>query len=159
MNESDRAELVTSLGFFNFAATYAAAADKLRTCKVRGTHPHSPILFLYYHSIELYLKAFLRSHGCSVAELGRIGHKFGSLRDRSQKHGLALKEKTIQVLDIVAQPGVWIETRYLQVGSTSRPLLTALAQACRDLDRQVGVRLNEAGIRIRRVKRGVRVTD
>src|SRR5260221_7125218 len=63
----NRKELTTPLGFFNYALSYRAAADKLRICKLRATHPHAPVLFIYYHSVELYLKAFLRAHGLSVA--------------------------------------------------------------------------------------------
>jgi hypothetical protein len=65
--EMNRKELTTALGLFNYALSYRAAADKLQICKVRATHPHAPVPFAYYHSLELYLKAFLRAHGLSAA--------------------------------------------------------------------------------------------
>ncbi len=73
MSEIDR---LTPLGFFHFAASYRACAEKLRVCKLRATHPHAPLTFLYYHAIELYLKAFLRAHGHGSEKLRfELGHR------------------------------------------------------------------------------------
>jgi hypothetical protein len=89
----DRRELTTSLGFFNFAGSYRAAAAKLRVCKLRAEHPHSPILFAYYHSIELYLKAFLRGHGVSAGFLDdHVKHDVKKLCKLCVKRGLRLDD-------------------------------------------------------------------
>jgi hypothetical protein len=157
--ETARAELSTPLGFFNFAASYRSAADKLRICKLRATHPHSPILFIYYHAIELYLKAFLRSEGFTVAELEDIGHKFSKLQKLCADRGLHFDDEDKEVLAMMATPGAWSGTRYLQVGVEQRPSLTALRRTCRSLDASVFAALSARGIRIRRMTRSVRVTD
>jgi hypothetical protein len=85
----DRREQATPLGFFNVAGSYRAAADKLRVCKLRAEDPHAPIFFAFYHSIELYLKAFLRVHGLSAAFLAYdIRHDVCELRKMCAERGL-----------------------------------------------------------------------
>ena len=130
----DRRELTTSLGFFNFAGSYRAAADKLRVCKLRATHPHSPIFFGYFHAIELYLKAFLREHGVSAKVLADdVRHDVKKLQKMCIAHGLRLDDETQDVLAVIAAPGLWISARYLIVGSYPRPSLSALSRVCRKL--------------------------
>jgi hypothetical protein len=51
------------IGWFNFAASYHAAADLIVDQGLKATHPESPAMALYLHAIELYLKSFLRLHG------------------------------------------------------------------------------------------------
>jgi HEPN domain-containing protein len=155
----DRRELSTPLGFFNFAGSYRAAADKLRVCKLRATHPHSPMLFVYYHSIELYLKAFLRADGQSVAALHKIGHDFKTLQRMCVERGLNFDSEIQDVLAIVAASGAWGGTRYLEVGFHHRPLISVLSRACRKIDRMVGAALSDKGIHIRPIRRGVRPSD
>jgi hypothetical protein len=67
--KSDEDSRSNPLGFFNLAESYWSAAGALENAKLKTTHPNSPISFLYYHAIELYLKAFLRLHGHSAKEL------------------------------------------------------------------------------------------
>jgi hypothetical protein len=73
------------LGFFNLAESYWAAAVALENAGLRTTHPTSPISFLYYHAIELYLKAFLRTHGHSARELRgkNFGHRTCCLSEKA----------------------------------------------------------------------------
>jgi hypothetical protein len=77
-NEEQRC---SPLGFFNFAETYWSAARTLRESKAKGSHKDSPIRFLYYHAIELYLKAFLRSHGIHpyILRSRAYGHDMGEV--------------------------------------------------------------------------------
>lgn len=157
--EIARAELSTPLGFYNFAASYRAAADKLRVCKLRATHPYSPIMFLYYHAIELYLKAFLRAEGFKVGDLEKIGHKFDKLQETCADKGLKFDDDHKEVLAMMAIPGTWSATRYLQVGFARQPTLNALRKTCQRLDTSVSVALNVRGIHIRHLKSGVRVRD
>ena len=156
----DRRELTTPLGFLNVAGSYRAAADKLRVCKLRAEHPHSPILFLYYHSIELYLKAFLRVHGLSASFLADdIRHNVKKLRKMCVARGLRFDEETEDVLALIAAPGAGIRTRYLEVGFGRHPSFSALSRVCRKIDRAVGATLSDKGVHIRRMRRGVRASD
>lgn len=116
-------------------------------------------MFIYYHAIELYLKAFLRSEGFTVAELEGIGHKFKNLQERCADRGLHFDDEDKEVLAIMATPGTWSGTRYLQVGFEQRPTLSALRRTCRGLDASVRASLSARGVRIRRMSRGVRLTD
>jgi hypothetical protein len=156
---TDRAEMTSPLGFFNFALSYRAAGDKLRVCKLRATHPHSPILFVYYHAIELYLKAFLRAQGLSVASLQDIGHKFNKLQRLCTQHHLDFDDKDEAVLARIAEDGAWAATRYLTWDYRSGPAISELSRTCRRLDRSVAKALSAKGIHTRQMRRGVRVSD
>ena len=72
ITEEDR---TNEVGFFNTAESYWKSATALYEANVKASHPLSPVLFLYYHAIELYLKAFLRGNGHSAKELR--SNKFG----------------------------------------------------------------------------------
>jgi hypothetical protein len=68
------------VGFFNTAETYWKSAQALYNAKVKATHPLSPVLFLYYHAIELYFKAFLRGHGFELSpKVGDGGNRKGGI--------------------------------------------------------------------------------
>ena len=52
-------ERTTALGLYNFAESYRHAADRIRASKAKQLPFDTPIRFLYYHAVELYLKACL----------------------------------------------------------------------------------------------------
>jgi hypothetical protein len=69
------------IGYFNFAETYRTSARALRRSKAESSHKDSPIRFLYYHAIELYMKAHLRLHEVHPYELRtKYGHSAEALR-------------------------------------------------------------------------------
>src|SRR4029077_3473405 len=87
---ADEAQRVTPIGYFNFAETYRTAARTLRRSKNKATHKESPIRFLYFHAIELYLKAFLRAHDIHPYDLRtKYGHSVGQL-SKAVGRGLSL---------------------------------------------------------------------
>jgi hypothetical protein len=59
---ADDNERTNSMGLFNTAEAYWMSAVALQAAKVRAGHASQPVRFLYYHAIELYLKAWLRQH-------------------------------------------------------------------------------------------------
>jgi hypothetical protein len=76
----DEKERSTAVGFFNFAEAYFIAANALRKSNVKAGHIESPIRFLYYQAIELYLKAHLRAHDIHPLDLRtRYAHDVGKL--------------------------------------------------------------------------------
>jgi hypothetical protein len=159
---ADDFERITPLGFFDYGASYRAAADKLRWCKHKSTHPHAPVHFLYYHAIELFLKAFLRAHDVSVKDLKDIGHRFDKLRTRAVALGLHLVQADSQVIEFIGGGDLWSQSRYLVVGFKCQPGLGELSRACRRLDHSVAASLVARGIRIRRYRlrsKGVKLTD
>jgi hypothetical protein len=87
------------VGLFNTAESYWKSAAALYEAKVKASHPLSPVLFLYYHAIELYLKAFLRGNGHSAKELRskKFGHRICYLTDRASVLGLSFMDEDKEV--------------------------------------------------------------
>jgi hypothetical protein len=140
-----------TLGFFNVAESYWQAALTLKKSKLNTTHPDSPIYFLYYHAIELYLKAFLRRHGHSERELRskRFGHKTCCLTERASELGLFFVDEDLIVFSLMATTDAVIRSRYLQTGYFHWPTLEALDRTCRSLRESVGRELKTVGIPVR----------
>jgi len=91
--EADDEHRTNSVGLFHTAESYWRSAVALREAKVRATHPDNPIRLLYYHAIELYLKAFLRQHHSVCRRLregvsGRLSRHAGS-RSGCEPHSSA----------------------------------------------------------------------
>ena len=123
------------LGFFNVAKSYWKAAVALEKAKVNSTHSDSPIRFLYYHAIELYLKSFLRLHGHSAAELRgkKFGHKTCCLYERAAELGLVADGEDLRVISLMATTDAIIRSRYIEVGFFSWPRIGALMRTCESL--------------------------
>jgi HEPN domain-containing protein len=95
----DEAQRTTASGFYNYAETYWQAAIALRGAKFRATHKIMPVYFLFYHAIELYLKAFLRAHDIHPYELRtKYSHHLGKLSREAGKLGLHFTEETEAIL-------------------------------------------------------------
>jgi hypothetical protein len=86
--------------------------------ELKTTHHNSPISFLYYYAIELYLKAFLRLHGHSAKELRgkKFGHNTCCLSERAVALGLRFDDEDLQVLSLMACTDAVIRSRYIQTG-------------------------------------------
>jgi hypothetical protein len=139
------------LGFFNVAESYWVAAVALEKAKLKTTHPTSPISFLYYHAIELYLKAFLRMHGHSAKELrGRkFGHRTCCLSERAAVIGLHFDDEDLQVFSLMACTDAVIRSRYIETGYFRWPAPEALDRTCKSLRQSVGQALKKANIPVR----------
>lgn len=130
----------TPVGLFNFAHTYAASAAALSTVEVKATHWNAPIYFLYFHAVELYLKAFLRAHGETPDDLKRqYGHNTRKLADKAKEYRLDLTlkyEEAIMLMDSNVTDNV-MSSRYLRVGNHKRLPLSVFDDLCRWLHIQV----------------------
>ncbi len=85
------------MAFLNMAREYLDAANELfavserRPRIVRNHRPlSSPLSLLYFHTLELGLKAFLRAHGLSIEGTSRKTHKLTKLYGECQKLGLVV---------------------------------------------------------------------
>jgi len=78
---------VSALAFFNRARQYHEAAECV--FKECGTL-RDPIHFLYFHTVELTLKAFLRSHGLAILGTDRKTHNLTRLYDECRDLGLKI---------------------------------------------------------------------
>jgi hypothetical protein len=142
-------ERTTPIGLFNFARSYWRSSEQLRASKPDVTHPDAPILFLFYHAIELYLKAFVRNAGYDLKQLKDISHRITKAGRAAHDKGLQLTPDDFELLGLVDAYDNVIRSRYITTGAHSRPEEDALSDFCQYLDRSVGERLASDGHPIR----------
>lgn len=149
--EDDDDERSPPLAFFNVAESYWSAAVALEKAMLKSTHPGSPISFLYYHAIELYLKSFLRMHGHSSKELRskKYGHRTCCLFERAAALGLGADDEDLEVLSLMATTDAIIRSRYIQTGYFRWPSPEALDRTCKSLRQAVGQAFKKKGIPVR----------
>jgi HEPN domain-containing protein len=146
MPEITNDDRTTALGLFNYARSYRASADHLLSAKLGVPHPHAPLTFLYYHAIELYLKAYLRSQGHTVAQLRQVSHNIRELSTEVQSRGLVLDDEDKEVLETMVEANNVIRSRYIQTGAFTRPEEEALSRTCAALEALVADALAKSGI-------------
>ena len=139
-----------AIGIYNFAESYRLAAEHLKKAMVRSTHSESPIRFLFYHSIELLLKAFLRARGQDIRSIEKIRHQFLKLKGECQKFGFDFSDEDIQVIELIAKDENWLRARYLVIGFGTLVTLEALEKTSKSISVQVGNVLAEAGVVVRK---------
>lgn len=151
MTDLTEDERNSPIGLYNFANSYWEAAKVLRKAKLRTTHPDSPVSFLYFHAIELYLKSFLRLHGVTTAELRSkaYGHSAMKLSRKAVKLGISFDDEDIQVFSIM-DTNAGIRTRYLQTGYYQTAAHEALDRTCKSLSNSVYSALKKIGVPVRR---------
>jgi hypothetical protein len=146
MNDDERTD---ALGLFNTGRSYWRCAEQLNANPPKVTHPHAPVTFLFCHAIELYLKAYLRGAGKSVAELKKISHRIAALADAAGVQGLAIEPEHREVLSDLDDFDVAIEARYIVTGFKSLPTNDALSSAAQHLDQIVCAALAKKGLSVR----------
>jgi hypothetical protein len=139
----------SALGLFNTGRSFWRSAEQLRSAPPKVTHPDPPQTFLFCHSIELYLKAFLRGAGVSVDDLKKIGHRISKLGNEAAKGGLTLSLEHAELLAHIEETDVAIEARYIVTGFKQQPTMEALSGLAEALDRQVGDSLISFGFAVR----------
>ena len=141
MDNDDR---TSAIGLFNFAHSYAASAVQLSKCRPADTtHPEAVVDFLAFHAIELYLKAFLRAKGLTVAEVKKLGHRLDKLRDKVCELGLAIEDQNGV---IVLATHKMMERRYIRTGWTQQHPNELVLEVCRNLHESVGEELQRFGL-------------
>jgi len=151
--ELDTEARTTPFGMFNMAESYFRAARALKAAKLKGTHPDHPVAFLYYHSIELYLKSFLRLHGHSAKELAsrKFGHQTAALVGRADQLGLELMDEDREILDLMANTDAVIRSRYLLIGAFYWPTIDGLDRVCKSIRVPIGQSFRRKGFPVRHV--------
>jgi HEPN domain-containing protein len=153
LQDEDEEKRTTALGIFHFGDSYWGAANVTALAKLRTPHADFPVCYLYYHAIELYLKAFLRLHGHSAKELRvKFGHSAGALTKSAIGHGLVLREEDDAVLALMAHTDAVIQSRYIQTGITRLPSFEALDRTCNSLRVSVGKAIIKSGQSVRRFR-------
>jgi len=146
---ADDNERTNSMGLFNTAEAYWKSAVALKKAKVEVGHSDSPVRTLYYHAIELYLKALLRQH-CSVDVLSKkFGHNTTRMTKKAEELGLSIMDEDREVFALMGKTDVVIRARYIRTGSGTFPTLEALNRTGKSLRENVGTILRKAGIMVR----------
>jgi hypothetical protein len=109
----DDDERTNSMGLFNMAQAYRLSAMALEKANVKTGHAQSPIRFLYYHALELYLKALLRQKHSVEAMREKFGHKTKKLVKEAVNLGLVPDDEDHDVFSIMGDTDTVIETRYI----------------------------------------------
>jgi HEPN domain-containing protein len=99
---------------FAYARQYHRAATALLP---NFKDVEEPLYFLHAHTIELALKAFLRSRDRPLFEK----HGLGTLLDNSEKHGLHVDMDLRNVVELLEVENKRHGYRYFVAGITSRP--------------------------------------
>ena len=134
----------SSVGLYNYAHSYASSAEALSKLELRITHPSSPVYFLYYHSIELYLKSYLVACGVSTDELKKMGHRTRKLAEAVKSFGLNLRDEDEAIIDFMSETDAVIESRYIVTGyKGSVPDFQPILDTCRYLHDQIGPKAYE----------------
>jgi hypothetical protein len=146
---NDEDNRTTDVGLYHYAMSYHSSALALRKAAVKATHPEAPIRMLFSHSIELFLKAFLRFQGKSVRELRRIGHDLAALAQLAQKDGLHFDDENLEVIAVLSENNGPLRARYIVAGCFQEVATQALARTARSLHDSVRQALRGAGRPIR----------
>jgi HEPN domain-containing protein len=137
------------MGLFITAEAYWRSARALEKAKVGIGHSESPIRLLYYHAVELYLKALLRQH-YSVATLERkFRHDIRRMVVRAKKHGLIVADDDREIFNLMSKTDVVIRARYIRTGFGTFPTFAALNRTCENLRESVATILRTAGVLVR----------
>jgi HEPN domain-containing protein len=120
--------------------------------KVEIGHADNPVRFLYYHALELYLKALLRQKYSVETIRKEFGHKTVLLVKEAEALGLDLMDEDREVFSIMEETDTVIEARYIRTGSKTWPTLEALKRTCKSVGNSVGGLLFKAGVKVRMPK-------
>jgi HEPN domain len=119
------------MAFLNFAREYHEAAELLfalnrsRGTPVTGHRPLTNVIyFLYFHSMELALKAFLRSHDVSI-DPHRKHHELTRLYEECLHWGLEIgpddRAKIGSIVNLLEAGNEYQDFRYFSLNSSTRP--------------------------------------
>lgn len=134
-----------TIGLFNYAHSYAQSAITLQENETDATHWHAPVYFLYFHAIELYLKAWLVAYGHDLDVLrDKHGHRVKPLAKLARGHGLVLSEQTEAVIDLMHTTDNVLSARYIRLGMHTRLPFTVFFDACQALHEQIMPKVYEA---------------
>lgn len=136
------------IAFANFAHSYCSSAIALQHIDLQAPHSRSVVTYLYYHSIELYLKAFLMAHGITAKKL-RLSyrHKIGKLSQKASELGLSFCEIDNDLFEFMHSSDTVISARYIRLGHHRQFPHDILQITCKKLHDQVIKKVyDDAGI-------------
>ena len=81
---------VSATAFLNKSRDWNSAANQLFDLRRDSGPIGNPVTFLYFHAIELALKAFLRSFNLPILGTPRQSHNLTELYEECRKYGLVI---------------------------------------------------------------------
>jgi hypothetical protein len=143
----------TPLAWFLLAHAFlydAAMLNKAAAARRSGGHFESPVRFLYFHAIELFLKTYLRQRGFKEAVLKYkpYGHHLNVLATEAATQGLRVTRRVQMICDGSAAFDDPFEARYLRTGAKFKFPPNRLHEAARDLQTAVEQALKADGVLI-----------
>lgn len=143
-------ERTTAVGLYHYARSYHDSARVLDAAKVRTTHAGAPVQYLYYHSIELFLKAYLRLNGHTVEELEtKFRHHIAKMRKRCAALGMAFMDEDLEVLDHLENTDLVIRSRYIATGPFRMPTFEAIERTAASLRQMTAEAIRKSGTNVR----------
>ena len=142
-------ERTNSLGLFNTAEAYRLSARALQAAKVRHGNADKPLRFLYYHALELYLKALLREKHSMATVRNKFGHQIKLLVREAETLGLVGGENDRTVLMLIDNTDAMIDSRYIRTGTRLLVTLESLRRTCKSIRDGVGTILRNNGVLVR----------
>jgi hypothetical protein len=141
----------TPVGFINKAEAYRVGAQVLaRELKGVGGWAGDPIRYLYYHCIELYMKAAMISAGRTESQLRVLSHSFVKLAEACNAAGLGLSEQDdLNVLALIDSQNNYIKARYHYVGGFKVATVQALDSTAHELAVLAVQMVRRSGILVR----------
>jgi hypothetical protein len=80
-------ERTNSMGLFNTAEACRLSAVALQSAKAASGHAEQPVRYLYFHALELYLKALLRQKHSVNALERKFRHDMNRIVQEAQHSG------------------------------------------------------------------------
>jgi hypothetical protein len=146
---ADEEGRTTPMGLYNTACSYHVAARELEKLKLRGTHPSMPVQLLYFHTIELFLKSFLRlTHTVAQLSSREFGHRLPGLAKAAKEKKLVITKKDMAVIQMCDLDLVF-GTRYIKTGFYVVPDMKDLLPICDRLRMRVRGKLKRNKIMVR----------
>jgi hypothetical protein len=137
------------MGLYNTACSYHLAARELGRLKLRGTHPGMPVQLLYFHTIELFLKSFLRlNHTVAKLRSPAFGHRLPDLARTAKENKLVIVKKDMALINL-CDLDIVFGARYLKTGFYRTPRMEDLLAVCNRLRKRVRGKLRQKKIMVR----------
>ena len=148
MSKAKQTIEIEPISFLNRAREFYAAAE--RAFDLRSSL-NMPLYFLYFHTLELAFKAFLRSHNVPTRELkDKKGHELTELYEDCRKRGLVIvRSDPFQignVLNMLQRANEYQGLRYFNPDLAALPSLALTREVVLEVIQSVESRLQTASM-------------
>jgi hypothetical protein len=146
---ADEEARTTPMGLFHTACSYHLAARELEKLHLRSRFADMPVRLLYFHTIDLFLKSFLRLT-MSAAKLGsrEFGHQLPKLARAAKENKLVIPKRDMAVIDL-CDLDIVFGSRYPKIGFYRLPRNEDLLAICGRLRKRTCGKLRKKKVMVR----------